>query len=109
MRHARAFLWVVLGLSAACGKDANTQLCLDDNKKLADLMAKKDDAAREVASNAYQTCGISCDVTSDKDACAAFADITKILCDKEGPEQCQKLCEGSNGKKNETACGLVKK
>jgi hypothetical protein len=103
---------MTLGLAAlllvACGKDANTQMCLDDHAKMKELMAKEDNAAREVASGAYQSCGISCDVVEDKDACAAFADITKVLCDKEGPEACKTLCEGSNGKKNETACALVK-
>jgi hypothetical protein len=108
MRTARLTLLLVV-LAPACGKDANTQLCLDDEKKLDELMAKKDDAARDVASGAYQTCGISCDVTKDADACAAFTDITKILCEKEGQDACKTLCEGTNGKKNETACGLVKK
>lgn len=113
--HSMRSAWMfgcLLGIcvgAAACGKDANTQMCLDDYEKMKGLMAKEDNSARQVAGGAYQACGISCDVTKDKDACAAFEDITKILCEKEGQEECQRLCEGSNGKKNETACGLVKK
>jgi hypothetical protein len=94
--------------ASACGKDANTQMCLDDNAKLKDLVAKKDNGARSVAGDVYQSCGISCDVTKDADACAAFKDVTKMLCEKEGQDACKELCEGNNGKKNEHACALVK-
>ena len=38
----------------------------------------------------------------------AFKDVTALLCDKEGQDTCKTLCEGSNGKKNEHACALVK-
>ncbi len=95
-------------LSACGGKDANTQMCLDDNAKLQDLVAKKDDAARAAAADVYQACGISCDIVKDSDACAAFKNVTALLCEKEGNDVCKTLCEGSNGKKNEQACALVK-
>ena len=95
-------------LSACGGKDANTQMCLDDNAKLQDLVAKKDDAARAAAADVYQACGISCDIVKDSDACAAFKNVTALLCEKEGNDVCKTLCEGSNGKKNEHACALVK-
>ena len=100
-------LCVALASGLACGKDANTQMCLDDYEKLKGLMAKEDDTARGVAGDVYQACGISCDIVEDKEACAAFADVTKILCEKEGADMCKTLCEGSNGKKNETACALA--
>jgi hypothetical protein len=107
-----ARMWILGALTAAalalgCGKDANTKMCLDDAKKLDDLIAKKDNEARKLAGDVYQTCGISCDVTKDADACAAFKKVTTILCQKEGQETCKKLCE--EGKKNETACALVTK
>lgn len=108
MRAILVSFCLFLTTSACGGKDANTQLCLDDNTKLKDLVAKKDDAAKELAGLVYQTCGISCDITKDADACGAFKDVTALLCDKEGNDTCKTLCEGSNGKKNEHACSLVK-
>ena len=112
MRTMKRQAWwmIAAGLALAlsgCGKDANTKMCLDDYAKMKDLMSKEDNSARDVAGGAYQACGISCDVTKDEDACAAFEDVTKILCEKDGDEACKQLCEGSNGKKNETACKLV--
>jgi hypothetical protein len=98
----------VLGLGLGCGKDANTKMCLEENAKLKGLMEKKDNSAREVAGMVYQSCGISCDITKDEEACTAFRDVTKTLCEKDGQDACKVLCEGSNGQKNETACALVK-
>lgn len=53
--------------SGACGKDADTQMCLDDCEKMKGSMAEGDDEARQVAAGAYQACRISCDVTKDED------------------------------------------
>ena len=92
-----------------CGKDANTKLCLDDVAQFEKLTTAKDEKAREIAIGAYQTCGISCDVTKDADACKAFKRLTEVICEKEGQDACKTLCEGSNNKKNESACALVKR
>ena len=108
MRAIMVIFALFVSVSACGGKDANTQLCLDDNTKLKALVAAKDDAARELAGQVYQTCGISCDITKDADACSAFKDVTTLLCEKEGNDTCKTLCEGSNGKKNDAACALVK-
>ena len=113
MRHLTIALalaaFALVGPAACGGKDANTKLCLEEYAKLGELMEAKDDKARQVAGGVYQSCGISCDITKDEDACKAFESVTKTLCDKEGKEACQKLCEGSNDKKNETACALAEK
>ena len=103
-----SFFASALLVSACGGKDANTKLCLDDNAKLKDLVAKKDEGAKELSGLVYQTCGISCDITKDADACAAFKDVTALICEKAGKEACKTLCDGEGGKKNEIACGLAK-
>jgi len=108
MRATMVIFALFFAASACGGKDANTQLCLDDHTKLKGLVAAKDDAARELAGLVYQTCGLSCDIMKDADACGAFKEVTALLCDKEGKDTCKTLCEGSNGKKNESACALVK-
>lgn len=109
MRTLLASIFASALLVSACGgKDANTKMCLDDNAKLKDLVAKKDNAAKEQSGLVYQACGISCDVTKDADACAAFKEVTALICDKGGQEACKALCEGEGGKKNEAACALVK-
>lgn len=109
MRYVIVTVLMSLAPFTACGgKDANTQICLEEYAQFKDLNAKKDEAAREKAGLVYQSCGISCDIVQDADACAAFKDVTTVICDKEGQEACKTLCEGTNGKKNETACALVK-
>jgi hypothetical protein len=87
-RIAGVFL---IGLaSSACGKSAVEEICLSDE-------------------GAYQDCGIACDVTKNEETCAKFAKITTKLCEDNGKAACQELCEGSNDKKNETACELAAK
>lgn len=107
---SRACLSIVVGVLAlgpcGCGKDANTQICLDDFKKFEEANAAKDNAAQKLAGGVYQSCGISCDVTKDEDACAAFKSVTEVICEKEGKEQCEKLCNAPSGK-NEHACAAV--
>jgi len=101
---------VALGLAfislAACGKDANTKICLEEFAEFEKAHAAKDEKAKTLAGGVYQSCGISCDVVKDADACAAFKTVTEVLCDKGGKEACQKLCDGGNSK-NETACAKV--
>lgn len=107
MTRPRAALGFVLGLSfplIACGKDANTQMCLDDFAAFEKANADKDNKARELAGGVYQACGISCDVTKDADACAAFEKVTKVICEKEGKAACDELCKSDSGEKNEHAC-----
>lgn len=88
---------------AACGKDANTQLCLDDFAKLEKAGAPKGEGVPKDAGLVYQTCGISCDVTKDGDACKAFETTTDMICEGGGKEACEALCAGDS-KKNEHAC-----
>ena len=114
--HSRAWLSTfacvfALGLSG-CGKDANTQICLDDFKKFEEANAAKDNAAQKLAGGVYQTCGISCDITKDEDACAAFKSVTETMCEKDGKERCEKLCNSGRGnsenpEKNEHACAAL--
>jgi hypothetical protein len=104
-------LALCLGL-AGCGKDANTQLCLDEFKQFEASVAAKDNKAQELAGGLYQTCGISCDITKDAEACAAFKKVTEVICEKEGKEACQALCDTGKGssekpEKNEHACAAV--
>jgi hypothetical protein len=103
-----SILFVVSILPACGGKDANTEICLRELKEFEKLHAAQDEKAREVAGGVYQSCGISCDIVKDADACKAFKRVTEVICEKEGQETCKRLCEGSNNKKNETACALVK-
>jgi hypothetical protein len=94
---------LVLLVSTACGKDANTQLCLDDFAKLKEAGAPKGAGVPKDAGVVYQTCGISCDVTKDADACKAFETTADMICDGGGKDACQALCDGDT-KKNERAC-----
>jgi hypothetical protein len=87
----------------ACGKDANTQLCLDDFATLEKAGAPKGKGVPKDAGTVYQTCGISCDVTKDADACKAFEKTTDMICDGGGKEACDALCAGDE-KKNAHAC-----
>ena len=102
----------VIGLGLAllavsgCGKDANTQMCLDEFAEFEKAHAAKDEKAKQLAGGIYQTCGISCDVVKDAEACAAFKTVTEVICDMEGKDACQALCDGGNAK-NETACSKV--
>jgi hypothetical protein len=96
-----------------CGKDANTQLCLDEFKQFEAAVTAKDNKAQELAGGLYQTCGISCDITKDEEACGAFKKVTEVICEKEGKEACQKLCDSGKGnsekpEKNEHACAALK-
>ena len=88
---------------AACGKDANTQLCLDDFAALEKAGAPKGAGVPKDAGTVYQTCGISCDVTKDSDACEAFEKTTDMICEGGGKEACAALCAG-DAKKNAHAC-----
>ena len=92
-----------------CGKDANTQMCLDDFKKFEEANAAKDNAAQQLAGSVYQACGISCDVTKDEDACGAFKSVTEVICEKEGKERCETLCNAGGGESetNEHACAAI--
>lgn len=96
-------------LFGACGKDANTQMCLDEFKQFETAMAAKDDKAAELAGGIYQSCGISCDITKDEEACGAFKKVTEVMCENGGKDTCQKLCDSGKGnsekpEKNEHAC-----
>lgn len=103
------FVLALLFLTAACGKDAATQMCLDDFEKFDKAAQAKDEAAKDLAAPAYQACGIACDVTQDEDACKAFKGVTDEMCEQMGKESCTKLCEGGEGdKKNEHACAKLK-
>ncbi len=95
-----------LGLSG-CGKDANTKMCLDEFKKFEEANTAKDDAARQMAGGVYQSCGISCDVTKDEDACSAFKSVTEVICEKEGKEGCEALCKADGSDPNEHACSVL--
>lgn len=104
MRSLFALAALALVVSAtACGKDANTQLCLDDFATLQKAGAPKGAGVPQNAGLVYQTCGISCDVTKDADACKAFETTTDMICDGGGKEACQALCDGDE-QKNERAC-----
>lgn len=108
MTRARILL-ALFFLTAACGKDAATQMCLDDFEKFDKAAKAKDEAAKDLAAPAYQACGIACDVTKDEDACSAFKGVTETMCAEMGKESCTKLCEGGEGdEKNEHACAKVK-
>ena len=72
------------------------------------LNAAGDQKARQLAADAYGPCGVSCDAAKDADACKAYKRLTEALCEKEGQDMCKTLCAGSNNKKNEIACALVK-
>ena len=101
---------LALGLAvftlSACGKDANTKICLEEFAAFEKAHAAKDEKAKDLAGGVYQSCGISCDIVKDADACAAFKTVSEVICDKQGKEACQKLCDGG-GSKNETACAKV--
>lgn len=100
-------LALVLGVALTFGcKDAGTEICLEDFEKFEKSAAAKDGKTLELASNAYQMCGISCDVTEREDSCAAFKKLTEAICDEGGKESCQTLCDGGN-QKNEHACAKV--
>ena len=88
-------------------KDANTKMCLDEFKQFEEALAAEDNKAQELAGGIYQSCGISCDITEDKDACAAFKRVTEVICEKEGKEACEELCNA--GEKNEHACAALAK
>jgi len=99
-RFAALTLFVAL---PACGKDANTQLCLDDLAALEKAGAPKGAGVPKNADVVYQTCGVSCDVTKDADACKALEKTADMICDGGGKEACEALCAGDT-KKNEHAC-----
>lgn len=115
MLHRPLSLTFALALGLAfggCGKDANTQLCLDEFKQFETAVAAKDNKAQELAGGLYQTCGISCDIVKDEEACGAFKRVTEVICENEGKEACQKLCDSGKGnaekpEKNEHACKAV--
>ncbi len=106
---------LVLGLGLAftgCGKDAATKICLEDFEKFTAAAEAKDGKAGELAGSTYQTCGISCDVTQDEDACQAFQSVTESLCRELGKEACADLCNQGKGndaspEKNEHACKVL--
>ena len=98
----------------ACGKDANTKICLDEFKQFEEALAAKDNKAQELAGGIYQSCGISCDITKDEEACAAYKRVTEVICEKEGKEACEELCKAGEGnsenpEKNEHACAALAK
>jgi hypothetical protein len=104
-------LALVLGLPG-CGKDANTQMCLDEFEQFKTAVAAKDNKAQQLAGGIYQSCGISCDITKDAEACGAFKRVTEVMCENEGKEVCQKLCDSGKGnpdkpEKNEHACAAL--
>jgi hypothetical protein len=103
-----ALLVVSLALFAACGHDAATRMCLSDHAKLQQLIAKKDNTALKEAMLVVQECGHSCTTTANEEACKAYKDATVLICTEEGQAACKGLCEDISGKKNETACALVK-
>ncbi|HET6581796.1 MAG TPA: hypothetical protein VFG69_00090 [Nannocystaceae bacterium] len=103
MRSIARLAALVLLVSTACGKDANTQLCLDDFETLKKAAAPKGAGIPKDAGLVYQTCGISCDTVKDADACKAFEATADMICDGGGKEACQTLCDG-DAKKNEHAC-----
>ncbi len=97
-----------------CGKDANTKICLDEFAEFEKAVEAKDAVAGEKAPAVYQSCGISCDVVEDDEACAAFKKVTEVICEKEGKDACQDLCDKGKGtdenpEKNEHACAAVAK
>jgi hypothetical protein len=87
----------------ACGKDANTQLCLDDVAALEKAGAPKGAGVPSNAATAYQTCAISCDTAKDADACKAMEKTADMICEGGGKEACEALCSGDE-KKNAHAC-----
>lgn len=103
------FIASAVSLLVSCGgQDAATRMCLSENAQLEKLVAANDKASRRVAVVAYQACAHSCESTRDESACAAYRTVTTHLC-KEGPETCKALCEDEvTGRKNETACALLK-
>lgn len=115
MQHRLVSLSFAFALGLAfggCGKDANTQLCLDELAQFEEAMAAKSDKAKQLSGGLYQTCGISCDITKDEEACAGFKRVTEVICDKEGKETCEKLCNEGKGnsekpEKNEHACAAL--
>lgn len=108
MRLALLFASVASLLLACGGQDAATRMCLSEHAQFDKLVAANDKAARRVAVVAYQACAHSCENTGDEGACAAYRAVTTHLC-QEGPSTCKALCEdGVTGRKNETACDLVK-
>ncbi len=83
-------------------------MCLDSFEKFETAHKAEDEAAKGLAGDTYQACGISCDVTKDEDACAAFKSVTETMCSKMGKETCEKLCDDGNGEKNDHACAALK-
>ena len=106
-RVAHGLLLALSFSPLACGKDANTQMCLDDFAAFEKAHAAKDEKAKELAGGVYQACGISCDGVKDADACTAFEKVTKVICEKEGKEACAELCQPASGPKNEHACNAA--
>lgn len=112
-RTPSILLAFALGLGfSACGKDANTKICLDEFKQFETAVAAKDNKAQQLAGGIYQSCGISCDITKDEEACAAFKKVTEVICENEGKEACQDLCDKGKGnsekpEKNEHACAAL--
>ncbi|MCH9683625.1 MAG: hypothetical protein K0V04_19460 [Deltaproteobacteria bacterium] len=108
MHHRASFLALAAALVLpACGKDANTTMCLDEFKQFEAAVAAKDEKARQLAGGIYQSCGISCDITKDEEACAAFKQVTEVLCEKEGKEHCETLCKAGESESNEHACAAL--
>jgi hypothetical protein len=99
-RLAALFLFLPV---LACGKDANTQLCLDDVAALEKAGVPTGKGVPNNAGVTYQTCGISCDTTKDADACKALEKTADMICDGGGKQACEALCAG-DAKKNEHAC-----
>ena len=96
----------------ACGKDANTKICLEEFEQFEAAITAKDNKAQQLAPGIYQSCGISCDITKDEEACGAFKRVTEVLCEKEGKEACEALCNEGKGnsekpEKNEHACAAL--
>jgi hypothetical protein len=100
---ARLVAFALLVSTVACGKDANTQMCLDDFAALQKAGAPKGAGVPANAGVVYQTCGISCDVTKDADACKALETTVDMICDGGGKDACQALCD-ADAKKNDRAC-----
>ena len=103
------FIASAVSLLVSCGgQDAATRMCLSENAQLEKLVAANDKSSRLVAVFAYQACALSCESSRDENECASYRTVTTHLC-KEGPETCKALCEDEvTGRKNETACALLK-
>jgi hypothetical protein len=85
--------------TSACRKDATTRLCLESADKYVSASDKRSQESGEALRKAINLCPMAC--KREPEACEADNRVTVALCELEGKEACERMC---NEDKNQAAC-----